>query len=365
MVRHCSEIPPGVMNLIRHGTVLPAHPLALDENRRLDPIRQRAVTRYYIDAGAGGVAVGVHTTQFAIRGAGLYEQVLRIAAEVVAEGDGVPKVLVAGVTGRTDQAVREAEVARNLGYHVALLNVAALRGAAEHDVLDHCRRVAAEIPIVGFALLPGVGGMHLSYEFWTSFAQIENVVAIKMAPFDRYRTIDIVRAVVDAGAVERVTLYTGNDDHIGLDLIVPFVVRSSDGRKEVRARIRGGLLGHWSVWTRTAVQLLERIHAVGDGADVPADILALDSIVTDCNGAIYDAANGLRGCIPGCLEILKRQGLLRGTWCLDPNEVLSAGQSEAIDRVYAQYPEMNDDAFVRANLHRWLSDRASAIPLVA
>lgn len=290
---------------------------------------------------------------------------LQIAAEVVAEGGDGAKLLVAGVTGRTDQALREAEVARNLGYHVALINVAAFRDAAEHEILDHCRRVAQEIPIVGFSLLPGVGGMHLSYAFWKSFAQIENAIAIKMAPFDRYRTIDIIRAVVDAGAADNVTLYTGNDDHIGLDLIVPFVVRSAGGRNEVRARIRGGLLGHWSVWTRTAVQMLDRIHAVSDGADVPADILALDSIVTDCNGAIYDADNGLKGCIPGCLEVLRRQGLLRGTWCLDPNETLSIGQSEAIDRVYAQYPEMNDDAFVRANMHRWLSDRANAIPLVA
>lgn len=364
MVRHRSEIPPAVMNMIRRGVVLPAHPLALGENRRLDRIRQRALTRYYVDAGAGGVAVGVHTTQFGIRDAGLYEPVLRIAAETVAESSG-PKVLVAGVTGRTDQAVREAQIARDLGYHVALLNVAAFRGAAEHEILDHCRRVAEEMPIVGFALLPGVGGMHLSYAFWTALAQVENVVAIKMAPFDRYRTIDIIRAVIDAGAAERITLYTGNDDHIGLDLTVPFVVRSADGRQETRVRIRGGLLGHWSVWTRTAVQMLERIHAIGDGADVPADILAIDSIVTDCNGAIYDAANNLKGCIPGCLEVLRRQGLLRGTWCLDAAEVLSAGQSEAIDRVHAQYPEMNDDAFVRANLHRWLSDRADAIPLVA
>jgi hypothetical protein len=365
MFRHRSEIPHDVMELIRRGAVLPAHPLALDEGRRLDHVRQRALTRYYLDAGAGGVAVGVHTTQFAIRNTGLYEPVLRIAAQTVGEWSDGPKVLVAGVTGRTDQAVKEADVARELGYHAALLNVAAFRGAAENEVLDHCRRVAKQLSIIGFALLPGVGGMHLSYDFWKSFAQIENAIAIKMAPFDRYRTVDIVRAVVDAGAEQRITLYTGNDDHIGLDLIVPFVVRSADGRTETRARIRGGLLGHWSVWTKTAVEMLERIHAIGDDADVPASVLALDSIVTDCNGAIYDAANDLKGCIPGCLEVLRRQGLLRGTWCLDPGEVLSRGQSEKIDRVYAQYPEMNDDAFVRANLDRWLSDRGNAVPRVA
>lgn len=365
MVRDRSSIPAAVMDLIRRGTVLPAHPLALDEGRKLDRIRQRAVTRYYMDAGAGGVAVGVHTTQFAIRQAGLYEPVLRLAAETVADWAGSPRALVAGVTGRTDEAVKEAEIARGLGYHAALLNVAAFRGASESEVLDHCRRVAQEIPIIGFALLPGVGGMHLSYGFWRAFAGIENAVAVKMAPFDRYRTIDIVRAVVDAGAADRITFYTGNDDHIGLDLTVPFVVRSADGRHETRARIRGGLLGHWSVWTKTAVEMLDRIQAVADGADVPADILALDSIVTDCNGAVYDAAHDLRGCIPGCLEVLRRQGLLRGTWCLDDNESLSPGQAEAIDRVYAQYPEMNDDAFVAANVHRWLSERGTAIPLVA
>lgn len=360
-----ADIPAAVQSLLRRGTVLPAHPLALDAERRLDPERQRALTRYYLDAGAGGVAVGVHTTQFAIRAAGLYEPVLRMAAETVADWATGPAALVAGVTGRTEAAVKEAEVARGLGYHAALLNVAAFRGAGEDEILAHCRRVAREMPIIGFALLPAVGGVHLSYEFWRAFAGIENAVAIKMAPFDRYRTLDIVRAVVDAGAADRITLYTGNDDHIGLDLTIPFVVRSADGRRETRARVRGGLLGHWSVWTRSAVAMLERIHAVPDGADVPADILALDSIVTDCNGAIYDAAHDLKGCIPGCLEVLRRQGLLAGTWCLDPNEALSPGQAAAIDRVSAQYPEMNDDAFVRGNLHRWLSARGAAIPLVA
>jgi hypothetical protein len=311
------------------------------------------------------VAVGVHTTQFAIRQAGLYEPVLRLAAETVADWANSPAALIAGVTGRTDQAIREADVARGLGYHAALLNIAAFRGTGEDETLSHCRRIAKEIPIIGFALLPEVGGMHLSYGFWRSFADIENAIAIKMAPFDRYRTIDIVRAVVDGGAADRITLYTGNDDHIGLDLIVPFVVRNADGSRETRARVRGGLLGHWSVWTRSAVKMLDRIHSLPDGADVPADILALDSIVTDCNGAIYDAAHDLRGCIPGCLEVLRRQGFLEGVWCLDPNETLSPGQIEAIDRVYAQYPEMNDDVFVRHNLHRWMMERGAAVPLVA
>ena len=271
------------------------------------------------------------------------------------------------MTQRRDdrQALDEARTARALGYHAVLLNLARLKGAAEAEILEHCRAVAAEMPVIGFALLPEVGGFHLSYGFWRAFAGLDNVVAIKMAPFNRYRTLDIVRAVADAGADDRVTLYTGNDDHIVLDLLQPFVVRSADGRSERRLRIRGGLLGHWSVWTRPAVQMLDRLHALPDGADVPEDLMALDSIVTDCNGAIYDALNDLRGCIPGCLEVLRRQGLLDGTWCLDPAETMSPGQIDEIDRVYRQYPEMNDDAFVRANLQRWFSEDGRKTPLVA
>lgn len=357
---NASDIPTNVMATLRKGACLPAHPLVLTAERQLDVVRQRAVTRYYMDAGAGGVAVGVHTTQFAIREVGLYGPVLELAAQTTQDwstdgGNGEGRVLVAGVTGKTAQALEEARTARSIGYHAALLNLAHLKGASEADILEHCRTIAAEMPVIGFALLPQVGGFHLSYDFWHAFAQIENVIAIKMAPFDRYRTLEIVRAVEDAGASDRVTLYTGNDDHIVLDLLQPFVVRNADGSSEKRVRIRGGLLGHWSVWVKPAAQLLKRIHAVPDGADIPEDLLAQDSMVTDCNLAIYDALNNLKGCIPGCLEVLRRQGLVEGTWCLDPNEVMSSGQSEQIDRVIAQYPELNDDAFVAANLDRWLA----------
>lgn len=353
-----------VGDLLKPGLVLPAHPLALDENRRIDKERQRALTRYYLDAGAGGFAVGVHTTQFAIRERGLYEPVLRLAAETAAEWTDRKLALVAGVTGGTRQALAETRVARALGYDAVLLNMASFKGSAESETLDHCRKVAAEMPVIGFALLPEVGGFHLSYDFWSSFARIENVVAIKMAPFNRYRTVDIVRAVVDARAEDRITLYTGNDDHIVGDLVAPFLIRRQDG-EEVRVRIRGGLLGHWSVWTSKAVELLADIHSRTADGGIPSDLLELDSVVTDCNGAVYDAVNNFRGCIPGCLEVLRRQGLLRGRWCLDPAEQLSPGQSEAIDRVYRTYPEMTDDSFVSANLHRWLSDSGQAIPLVA
>ncbi|MGW3955790.1 dihydrodipicolinate synthase family protein [Streptomyces sp. NPDC004752] len=359
-----TALPLPIAELIRDGAVLPAHPLALDESGRLDAVRQRALTRYYLDAGAGGVAVGVHTTQFAIREHGLYEQVLRIAAETTRDWADRPAALVAGVAGAADQALAEAVTARDLGYHAALLNVAALRESPESEVLAHCRRVAEVMPIIGFALLPEVGGFHLSYEFWRAFAELDNVVAIKMAPFDRYRTLDIVRAVIDADATERITLYTGNDDHIVLDLVTPFALRRADGSK-VTARIKGGLLGHWSVWTRRAVELLDRIHALPDGAPVPADLLALDPLITDANGAVYDAHNAFRGCIPGCLEVLRRQGLVRDVRCLDPAEQLSPGQAAQIDRVVQRYPDLTDDAFVEANLKRWLSDDGASIDLVA
>jgi hypothetical protein len=343
---HRSRLPSEIAALLRRGTVIPAHPLALDERRRLDERRQRALTRYYLDAGSGGLAVGVHATQFAIREAGLYERVLTIAAE---EAKKRQVVLIAGLAGKTSAAKREAQLARELGYHAGLLSLGAMKGASIDALVRHCAAVAEEIPLVGFYLQPAVGGIPLPMEFWRRFAAIDNVVAIKIAPFDRYRTLDVVRGVVAARAEERVTLYTGNDDHIVLDLAVPFSVRRD--AQEVLVRIRGGLLGHWSVWTRTAVSLLKRIH---DGK-MDEDLLALDSRITDCNGAFFDVAHNFAGCIPGCHEVLRRQGLLAGTWCLDPKETLSPGQAEEIDRVYREHGDLADDAFVRANLEKWLS----------
>jgi len=344
---------PQVLAALRKGVVIPAHPLALDADRKLDPRRQRALTRYYLDAGAGGLAVGVHTTQFAIREAGLFEPVLKLAARNAAEWAHRPVVMIAGLSGRTAQAVNEAQTARGLGYHAGLLSLAALTGASEDELIAHAQAVARELPLVGFYLQPAVGGLVLPVSFWRRFAAIENVVAIKIAPFNRYRTLDVVRGVVAAGAAERVTLYTGNDDHIVLDLVTPFTVAANGGATTVR--IKGGLLGHWSVWVKTAVELLDRIHAAVAGADVPRDLLALDSQITDCNAAIFDVANDFHGVIAGCHEILRRQGLLAGIWCLDPNETLGPGQQQEIDRVCAAYPHLNDDAFVRANLERWLS----------
>jgi dihydrodipicolinate synthase/N-acetylneuraminate lyase len=332
-----------MLDILRRGTVIPAHPLALDARRKLDPRRQRALARYYLDAGAGGLAVGVHATQFAIREARLYEPVLQIAAEEAAKHK---VVLIAGLAGKTSAAKREAQLARSLGYHAGMLSLGAMRGASMDALIRHCSAVAEEIPLVGFYLQPAVGGIPLPMEFWRRFAAIEQVLAIKIAPFNRYATLDVIRGVVAARAEDRITLYTGNDDHIVLDLAVPFEIPRDGGL--VRVRIRGGLLGHWSVWTKTAVDIFQKIQK----GEVD---LALDSRITDCNSAFFDVAHNFAGCIPGCHEVLRRQGLLEGTWCLDPKEKLSPGQAQEIDRVYREHADLADDAFVRANLERWLS----------
>lgn len=328
------------MSLLRErlltGLVIPAHPLALTADRKLDERRQRALSRYYLAAGAGGLAVGVHTTQFAIREpeVGLYRPVLELAA---AEMRGTAAVRIAGICGATVQAVREAELAASLGYECGLLSLAALRDASTAELVAHARAVAAVIPVMGFYLQPDVGGRVLPYEFWRQFVEIPNVVAIKVAPFNRYRTLDVVRAVRESGRAGEVALYTGNDDNIVVDLLNGF---------------SGGLLGHWAVWTRSAVALLERVKK---STGVPPDLLELADQTTDANAALFDAANGFRGCIAGLHEILVRQGLLAGRWCLNPDEALSPGQMGEIDRVCGAYPWLNDDEFVRENLDGWLA----------
>ena len=341
------------MASLKAGTVIPAHPLALDASRTFDRRRQRALTRYYLDAGAGGLAVGVHTTQFAIREAGLYEDVLGLAAETAAAWTDRDPVMVAGLAGATAQAAKDAETASSLGYHAGLLSLAAMKGSNHDAIIEHCEAVAERMPLVGFYLQPAVGGIHLDAAFWTRFASIPNVVAIKVAPFNRYRTLDVMRGVAEAGAQDRIALYTGNDDHIVLDLVTPFQVMV-EGRP-VTLRFVGGLLGHWSVWTKAAVSIFDRCRAEAGENAVTAELLALDARVTDCNSAFFDVANDFHGCIAGCHEVLRRQGLLEGTWCLDPHEGLSAGQSAEIDRVLRQHADLSDDAFVAANLERWLA----------
>ena len=349
-------LPSRVASALHDGVVIPAHPLALDESRRMDETRQRRLTRYYLAAGAGGLAVGVHTTQFAIRDVGLLEPVLRLAAEEVANADAADRmVMVAGVCGPTEQAVREAELARACGYHLALLSPGGLAERTEAELLDRARRVSEVLPVFGFYLQPAVGGRHLSYEFWRDFADIPGVAAIKLAPFDRYRTLDAVRAVCVSERRDEIALYTGNDDNIVVDLLTPFDM-VVEGRP-VRKWIVGGLLGHWAVWTRAAVEILERVGRVRAEPDPDElrSLLALGAQLTDANAAVFDAAHAFHGCIPGIHEVLRRQGLLDGTWCLDPEERLSPGQAEEIERVRREYPELTDDAFVRA----WLLENGS------
>ncbi|HST11788.1 MAG TPA: dihydrodipicolinate synthase family protein [Terriglobales bacterium] len=328
---------------LRLGLVIPAHPLALNGQRRLDERRQRALTRYYLAAGAGGVAVAVHTTQFAIREHGLLEPVLQLAHEECRSRD---VVKIAGVCGKRQQAVPEAQLASRLGYDAALLSLAALKDESIADLVEHARAIASIIPIMGFYLQPSVGGRPLPYEFWRKFLEIENVVAIKIAPFNRYQTIDVVRALAESGRAKDVALYTGNDDNILNDLCAVFDFNGQ------RIRFAGGLLGHWAVWTKIAVSHLAQAKA-NTGA-VSADLQSLAPQVTDANAAVFDPAHHFHGCIPGIHEILRRQGLLEGRWCLDPHEELSPGQMEEIDRVCKSYPHLQDDSFVKEHLDDWL-----------
>ncbi len=346
-----------VWNALRDGRVIPAHPLALDANGRLDECRQRALTRYYVAAGAGGVAVGVHTTQFAIRDPkiGLFEPVLAIAREELDRADAhraAPIIRIGGICGTTDQALAEADLLVNLGYHAGLLSLAALKHADDATLIAHCESVAARIPLLGFYLQPSVGGRVLSYAFWRRFAEIPQVVAIKIAPFNRYQTLDVVRAVVDSGR-DDIALYTGNDDAIVTDLVTRF--RFLRDGQPVERRIVGGLLGHWAVWTTGAVALLDECRVAATTEHVPAALLQRGADVTDANSAFFDAAHAFAGCIAGIQEVLRRQGLLASVRCLDPRETLSAGQAAEIERVCRAYPHLADDEFVAAHLEEWMS----------
>ena len=354
-----APLPSVIREKLAQGVVIPACPLALNAERKWDERHQRALFRYYSAAGAGGVAIGVHTTQFAIRNPkhGLFKPVLQLAAETLtacesSAGLECPRaVRVAGICGLTPQAVAEAQLARELGYHAGLLSLGAWPAAEDEALLDHARAAAEILPLFGFYLQPAAGGRPLSFSFWHRFAEIDNVLAIKIAPFNRYQTLDVVRAVAASGRAD-LALYTGNDDNIVSDLVTPFVFPTAKGEK--RLQVAGGLLGHCACWTRSAVELLEECRGCRRASTVPASLLARGGQITDCNAAFFDVAHGFAGCVPGIHEILRRQGLLAGIWCLDPQEQLSPGQAEEIDRVCRAYPHLSDDAFVREHLDEWL-----------
>ena len=346
------------LRILHEGTMIPAVPLALDGQRRFDERRQRALIRYYLDCGVGGIAVAVHTTQFEIRKPeiGLFEPVLRVVSEEMEayeQRTGRTLVRIAGACGPEAQAVAEAHIVRRYGFDAVLLSPGGLAALSEAQLVERTRQVAAVMPVIGFYLQPSVGGRIFTAEYWRQICAIPNVVAIKSAPFNRYQTLDLVRAAACSERADEIALYTGNDDNIVLDLLTPYRF-TVDGRT-VEKRFIGGLLGHWSVWTRTAVALYERLRDYQDGRPIPQELLSLAAAVTDCNGAFFDVANGFQGCIAGIHEVLRRQGLFGGIWCLNENEMLSPGQSEEIDRVYAMYGDLSDDAFVAQNLDKWLS----------
>ena len=351
------SLPKRIDKLLHKGVVIPALPLALNKDRMFDERRQRALLRYYLDAGAGGIAAAVHTTQFNIRKPeiNLFEKILSITSEEVreyAEHSGKTIIKIAGVIGKTEQALNEAKLAVKTGYDAALLSLAAFRGDQNEEILKHCRRVSEVIPLFGFYLQPAVGGRILDVDFWRSFSGIPNVVAIKIAPFNRYQTYDVIRGVVESGRADDIALYTGNDDNIIGDLLTEYHIPLNSGI--VKKRIVGGLLGHWAVWTKKAVEILKKVHAAESAEEIKS-LMSLGMKVTDSNAAFFDVANNFSGVIAGIHEVLRRQGLLEGTWTLDPAESLSTGQLQEINRVYKAYPELNDDDFVRENLDKWLT----------
>lgn len=343
-----------LQDLLNGGLVIPASPTALLKTLKLDERRQRALSRYYLDAGSGGLAIGVHTSQFEIRDTGLYQPVLELGKEEMDSyysKNGKKIIRIAGVLGRTKKAVEEARIAANLGYHAVLLSLAALKNDTNKQLIEHCKAVAGVIPLIGFYLQPSVGGRILDAPFWREFSRIKNVVAIKMAPFDRYHTIDVIRGVAESGRADEIALYTGNDDNIVPDLLTEYSIPVGDA--VIKKRVVGGLLGHWAVWNKKAVELMERIKS-SLPSETP-ELLNLGIKITDSNAAFFDSRNGFKGSIAGIHEVLIRQGILEGNYTINPAEVLSPGQKEEIERVYAIYPELNDDLFVAENLDKWLS----------
>ncbi|MBS4208184.1 dihydrodipicolinate synthase family protein [Bacillus sp. FJAT-50079] len=347
---------------LHEGTVIPAHPLALTEERKLDEVAQRALTRYYIEAGAGGIAVGVHTTQFEIRDPQfqLYEKVLTLAIEEINKANAPDSFIkVGGISGPIEQARSEALFIKDAGYDLGLLSMGGLQTYSEKELLHRTEKIAEIIPVFGFYLQPSVGGRVLSYDFWKAVADIPNVHAIKIAPFNRYQTFDVIRAVCHSERNEEIAIYTGNDDNIVNDLLTTY--RIDVAGKKVEKQIVGGLLGHWAVWTKTTVDLFNKIKAARLKGEIPAELPTLGQEITDANAAFFDASNQFKGCIAGINEVLARQGLLKGNWCLLDREKLSPNQAEEIDRVYAAYPHLHDDEFINANKARWFNEVKSPL----
>lgn len=341
------------LEILHNGTVIPAVPLVLDQNREFDPALQRRLVRYYLEAGAGGVAAAVHTTQFEIRDPKyhLLRPVLETVAEELDDFEKTsenPLVRIAGVCGEIPQAREEALLARELGYDAVLLSPGGLNHLSEEEMLRRTEEVAAIMPVIGFYLQASVGGRRFSFSYWKRLADIPNVVAVKSAPFNRYQTLDLVRGCAASSRRDEVALYTGNDDNIILDLLTPF--RFEIDGQTVTKYFAGGLLGHWCVWTKKVAEQFGMVKACQGKENIPAQLLTLAAQITDCNGAFFDVANQFQGCIAGVHEVLRRQGLMDGIWCLNPEETLSPGQKEEIDRVYKMYPELNDDVFVREYL---------------
>lgn len=344
------------LEILHCGTVIPAIPLVLDGQRKFNEQGQRTLIRYYLHAGVGGLAVAVHTTQFEIRKPeiGLFEPVLRVAVEEIdafERQSGKTIVRVAGACGPSTQEVQEAKIAKKLGFDAVLLSPGGLNHLSEEAMIERTKDVAALIPVIGFYLQTAVGGRRFSFDYWKALADIDHVVAFKAAPFDRYKTLDLVRGCAFSRRADEVALYTGNDDNIVMDLLTKYEFDVNG--KKVCKRFVGGLLGHWSLWTHSVVAMYEMLKSHREDASIPSELLTLAQQVTDCNGAFFDVANNFAGCIAGVHEVLRRQGLMEGIWCLNPGETLSPGQSEEIDRVYRMYPELNDDAFIRENIHAW------------
>ena len=347
------------LSILKQGTVIPATPLALDANRNFDEKGQRLLMRYYLDCGVGGIATAVHTTQFEIRqpNVALLKPVLQIVSEEIdryEEKTGKVIVRIAGCCGPTEQAVEEARLAKQLGFDAVLLSPGGLNDRSEEYIIERTKMVAAEMPVIGFYLQEAVGGRVFSYNYWTQIAEVENVVAIKCASFNRYTTLDVVRAVASSSRWNEIALYTGNDDNIVVDLLTKYCFPMEDGTEHT-VSFRGGLLGHWTMWSKSVVELFQRIQVAKTQDKIDASLLSLAAQITDANAVFFDAANKFAGCIPGVHEVLYRQGLMEGIWCINPEETLSAGQSDEIDRIYRMYPYLSDDSFVCENLEKWKS----------